>query len=171
VKLDYVSIESATASPLPDRKANLNAFNEKLVVRPTRRRAFDDRKRTWWSRWSTECVSAGFDLAPWTVGRVRPTIRRYRAYGGVRLCRAWEMPRVAIAAISCSRCRRSHCARMRLAWLARDAVLHTRGQDRSEPAVGALPRLITLVGPARAKRITIMCEKMPAAQALGGVGR
>ena len=31
---------------------------------------------------------------------------------------------------------------------------------------GALPRLITLVGPARAKRITIMCEKMPAAQAL-----
>ena len=31
---------------------------------------------------------------------------------------------------------------------------------------GALPRLITLVGPARAKRITIMCEKMHAAQAL-----
>ena len=31
---------------------------------------------------------------------------------------------------------------------------------------GALPRLITLVGPARAKRITIMCEKMPASQAL-----
>jgi enoyl-CoA hydratase len=31
--------------------------------------------------------------------------------------------------------------------------------------VGALPRLITLVVPARAKRITIMCEKMPASQA------
>src|SRR5690606_14942410 len=31
---------------------------------------------------------------------------------------------------------------------------------------GALPRLISLVGPARAKRITILCEKMPAAQAL-----
>ena len=31
---------------------------------------------------------------------------------------------------------------------------------------GALPRLITLVGPARAKRICLMCEKMPAAQAL-----
>ena len=31
---------------------------------------------------------------------------------------------------------------------------------------GALPRLITLVGPARAKRITLMCEKLPAAQAL-----
>jgi enoyl-CoA hydratase len=29
-----------------------------------------------------------------------------------------------------------------------------------------LPRLITLVGSARAKRITILCEKMPAAQAL-----
>src|SRR5262245_20602228 len=31
---------------------------------------------------------------------------------------------------------------------------------------GALPRLISLVGPARAKRITIMCEKMGADQAL-----
>jgi enoyl-CoA hydratase/carnithine racemase len=31
---------------------------------------------------------------------------------------------------------------------------------------GALPRLVTLVGPARAKRICLMCEKMPAAQAL-----
>ena len=30
---------------------------------------------------------------------------------------------------------------------------------------GALPRLISLVGPARAKRITIMCEKMHADQA------
>jgi enoyl-CoA hydratase len=30
---------------------------------------------------------------------------------------------------------------------------------------GALPRLVSLVGPARAKRITILCEKMPAAQA------
>jgi enoyl-CoA hydratase/carnithine racemase len=31
---------------------------------------------------------------------------------------------------------------------------------------GALPRLITLVGPARAKRIVLLCEKMPAEQAL-----
>jgi enoyl-CoA hydratase len=31
---------------------------------------------------------------------------------------------------------------------------------------GALPRLITLVGPARAKRIVLLCEKMAADQAL-----
>jgi len=31
---------------------------------------------------------------------------------------------------------------------------------------GALPRLITLVGPARAKRICILCERMSAAHAL-----
>ncbi len=31
---------------------------------------------------------------------------------------------------------------------------------------GALPRLVNLVGPARAKRICILCERMPAAQAL-----
>jgi len=32
---------------------------------------------------------------------------------------------------------------------------------------GALPRLISLVGPARAKRICLLCEKLPAEQALG----
>ena len=31
---------------------------------------------------------------------------------------------------------------------------------------GALPRLVTLVGPARAKRIVLLCEKMGAEQAL-----
>ena len=31
---------------------------------------------------------------------------------------------------------------------------------------GALPRLVSLVGPARAKRLTITCEKMRADQAL-----
>jgi len=31
---------------------------------------------------------------------------------------------------------------------------------------GALPRLVNLVGPARAKRICILCERMPASQAL-----
>lgn len=32
---------------------------------------------------------------------------------------------------------------------------------------GALPRLVTLVGPARAKRITLMAEKIDAQTALG----
>jgi hypothetical protein len=65
-------------------------------------------------------------------------------------------------------------ARLRLACVgARCVSLRTRGQDRLESPMGrALPRLITLVGPARAKRITIMCEKMHAAQAAQlGIGR
>ena len=31
---------------------------------------------------------------------------------------------------------------------------------------GTIPRLVSLVGPARAKRLTILCERVPAAQAL-----
>ena len=92
------------------------------------------------------------------------------AYGGVRLCKAWEaMPQITIAAME--KLAVGAGVAIALAYnrrvLGRNAYLYV-------PEVkiglnlqwGALPRLITLVGPARAKRITIMCEKMPAAQAL-----
>jgi hypothetical protein len=53
VKLDYVSIEKRVGVAIVrfDRKANLNAFNEKLVVELTHaaHSFFDIWKRTWWS--------------------------------------------------------------------------------------------------------------------------
>ena len=79
------------------------------------------------------------------------------------------MPQITIAAIEKLAVGAGVAIALACDWLvlARDAYLYV-------PEVkiglnlqwGALPRLITLVGPARAKRITIMCEKMPAAQAL-----
>jgi len=79
------------------------------------------------------------------------------------------MPQVTIAAMEKLAVGAGVAVALACDWrvLARDAYLYV-------PEVkiglnlqwGALPRLITLVGPARAKRITIMCEKMPASKAL-----
>jgi enoyl-CoA hydratase/carnithine racemase len=96
--------------------------------------------------------------------------RRHRAYGGVRLCKAWEeMPQITVAAMERIAVGAGVAIALACDWrvLGRSAYLYV-------PEVkiglnlqwGALPRLISLVGPARAKRITILCEKMPAAQAL-----
>jgi enoyl-CoA hydratase/carnithine racemase len=79
------------------------------------------------------------------------------------------MPQITIAAIEKLAVGAGVAIALACDWrvLARDAYLYV-------PEVkiglnlqwGALPRLISLVGPARAKRITIMCEKMHADQAL-----
>ena len=158
-----------------DRKANLNAFNEKLVIELTHaaRSFFDDLEtHAVILTGASNGFSAGFDLKAvdsWP-SETDDLKRRQRAYGGVRLCKAWEaMPQITIAAMEKLAVGAGVAIALACDWrvLARDAYLYV-------PEVriglnlqwGALPRLITLVGPARAKRITILCEKMPAAQAL-----
>jgi enoyl-CoA hydratase len=177
VKFDYVTIEKRHGVAIVrfDRKANLNAFNEKLVVELTHTaHSFFDNLETHVVilTGATDAFSAGFDLKAadsWPSER-DDLKRRYRAYGGVRLCKAWEsMPQITIAAIEKLAVGAGVAIALACDWrvLARDAYLYV-------PEVkiglnlqwGALPRLITLVGPARAKRITILCEMMPAAQAL-----
>ena len=177
MKLDYVSIEKRDGVAIVrfDRKANLNAFNEKLVVELTHaaHSFFDDLEtQVVVLTGAPNAFSAGFDLKAvdsWP-SETDDLKRRYRAYGGVRLCRAWEsMPQITIAAIEKLAVGAGVAIALACDWrvLARDAYLYV-------PEVkiglnlqwGALPRLISLVGPARAKRITIMCEKMHADQAL-----
>jgi enoyl-CoA hydratase len=175
--LDYVTIEKRGGIAIVrfDRKANLNAFNEKLVVELTEAaRSFHDDLETHAVvlAGAPDAFSAGFDLKAtdgWT-SETDDLRRRHRAYGGVRLCQAWEaMPQITIAAME----RMAVGAGVALG-LACDWRVLGRGAYLYVPEVkiglnlqwGALPRLITLVGPARAKRITILCEKMPAAQAL-----
>jgi enoyl-CoA hydratase len=177
VNLDYVTIEKRDGIAVVrfDRKANLNAFNEKLVIELTRvaRGFFDDLEtHAVILTGAPNAFSAGFDLKPPACGPCEPDElkRRYRAYGGVRLCKAWEaMPQITIAAMERLAVGAGVAIALACDWrvLGRSAYLYV-------PEVkiglnlqwGALPRLITLVGPARAKRITIMCEKMPAHQAL-----
>ena len=175
--LDYVTIEKRDGVAIVrfDRKQNLNAFNEKLV------RELTEAARSLHDDLETHAVvlagaangfSAGFDLKAtdsWTT-ETDDLRRRQRAYGGVRLCKAWEeMPQVTIAAME----RLAVGAGVAIA-LACDWRVMGRSAYLYVPEVriglnlqwGALPRLITLVGPARAKRICLMCEKMPVAQAL-----
>jgi enoyl-CoA hydratase len=177
VKLDYVTIEKhgGIAVVRFDRKANLNAFNEQLVVELTHAaRSFHDDLDTHAVvlTGAPSGFSAGFDLKATDSWPSDPDDlrRRQRAYGGVRLCKAWEtMPQITIAAMEKLAVGAGVAIALACDWrvLGRDAYLYV-------PEVkiglnlqwGALPRLITLVGPARAKRITILCEKMPAAQAL-----
>lgn len=175
--LDYVTIEKrgGVAVVRFDRKANLNAFNEKLVVELTHAaRSFHDDLETHAVvlAGADNGFSAGFDLKAtdsWTT-ETDDLKRRQRAYGGVRLCKAWEsMPQITIAAMERLAVGAGVAIALACDWrvLGKSAYLYV-------PEVkiglnlqwGALPRLITLVGPARAKRICLMCEKMGAAQAL-----
>jgi enoyl-CoA hydratase/carnithine racemase len=177
MKLDYVSIEKHDGIAVVrfDRKENLNAFNEKLVVELTHvARSFHDDLDTHAVvlAGAPNAFSAGFDLKAtdgWPTEK-DDLARRQRAYGGVRLCKAWEdMPQITIAAMERLAVGAGVAIAISCDWrvLGKSAYLYV-------PEVkiglnlqwGALPRLISLVGPARAKRITIMCEKMPAAQAL-----
>jgi enoyl-CoA hydratase len=174
---DYVNIERRGPIAIVrfDRKENLNAFNEKLVVELTRvAKSFHEDLDTHIVILSgaPNGFSAGFDLKATDNWITEPDDlkRRQRAFGGVRLCKAWEdMPQITIAAMERLSVGAGVAISLACDWrvLARNAYLYV-------PEVkiglnlqwGALPRLIALVGPARAKRITLMCEKMPAAQAL-----
>ncbi|OGL10923.1 MAG: hypothetical protein A3I14_01675, partial [Candidatus Rokubacteria bacterium RIFCSPLOWO2_02_FULL_73_56] len=159
-----------------DRRENLNAFNQELVRELTEAaRSFHDDLETHYVvlAGAAEAFSAGADLkdaASWKVAEQTDLERRRRFYSGVRLCRAWEeTPQLTIAAME----RMAVGAGVALA-LACDWRVLGRGAYLYVPEVkiglnlqwGALPRLITLVGPARAKRITLMCEKLDAATAL-----
>jgi enoyl-CoA hydratase len=158
-----------------DRKENLNAFSQALVLELTDvARSFHDDVETQAIvlTGAAEAFSSGADLkdAESWVRPMNDVERRQRFYRGVRLCEAWEhTPQITIAAIE----RMAVGAGVAIA-LACDWRVLGSGAFLYVPEVkiglnlqwGALPRLITLVGPARAKRITLLCERMGAQQAL-----
>jgi enoyl-CoA hydratase/carnithine racemase len=86
------------------------------------------------------------------------------------MCRAWEeLPQTTIAAIHGPAVGAGVAIALCCDWrvMSRDSYLYV-----PEIRIGltlqmqAIPRLVALVGPARAKRIVMLCEKMPAQQAL-----
>lgn len=157
-----------------DRQGSLNAFDQTTILELT------DVARRFQDDLSTQAVvlsgapnafSAGIDLKdPETWADLDDVALRDRSYRGVRLCQAWEdMPQITITAMEGLVVGAGAAIALACDWrvLARDAYLYV-------PEVkiglnlqwGALPRLVTLVGPARAKRITLLCEKMGADHAL-----
>ncbi len=118
---------------------------------------------------STRAFSAGADLKE---GRPKMNFaeQRERSHLGRHLCRAWEeMPQTTIAAIEGPAVGAGCAIAISCDWrvMAEDAYLYV-----PEVKIGltlqwqAIPRLVALVGPARAKRIVMLCEKMGAEQAL-----
>ncbi|MBX3507548.1 MAG: enoyl-CoA hydratase/isomerase family protein [Parvibaculum sp.] len=177
---DYknVTIEKHGAVALVrfDRKGARNAFNQETILELTdvARRFQDDLETQAVVLTGTrEAFSGGIDLKERasravTVGTDLELRQVY--YRGVKLCQAWEdMPQITVAAIEGMAVGAGVALPLALDWrvMGKDAFLYV-------PEVkiginlqwGALPRLITLVGPARAKRICILCERMSASHAL-----
>jgi len=152
-----------------DRNQNLNAFDQTTILELTdvARRFQDDLvTQAVVLAGSPGSFSAGIDLkdpANWQSG-LNDVELRERSYRGVKLCQAWEdMPQVTVAAMEKMSVGAGMAIALACDWrvMATDAFLYV-------PEVkiglnlqwGALPRLITLVGPARAKRIVLLCERM-----------
>jgi enoyl-CoA hydratase/carnithine racemase len=159
-----------------DRHKNLNAFDGQLILELTdAARSFHDdvQTRAVVLTGSKDYFSAGADLedmASRNDASLSDLERRQIFFRGVRLCEAWEaMPQITVAAME----RLAVGAGVALP-LACDWRVMGESCYLYVPEVkiglnlqwGALPRLINLVGPARAKRICILCERMDAATAL-----
>jgi enoyl-CoA hydratase len=159
-----------------DRKKNLNAFDQQLIMELTDvARSFQDdlETRAVVLTGSPNYFSAGADIQDLAARNATESTdmeKRQTFYRGVRLCEAWEaMPQVTIAAMEALAVGAGVALPLACDWrvLGKTAYLYV-------PEVkiglnlqwGALPRLTNLVGPARAKRICILCEKMDSATAL-----
>ena len=119
------------------------------------------------------CFSAGADLRDsraWADAATPLVQRREIASLGYRMCRAWEqMQPVTIAAIEGYAVGGALALSVSCDWrvLAEDAWVSLPEIALGIPLTwGTLARLTALVGPARAKRLTILCERVAARDAL-----
>ncbi len=117
--------------------------------------------------------SAGADLkdeARWSIASKPLAEQREIGQTGYRLARAWEeMPQITIAAIEGYAVGGGLALALACDWrvLASDAFVSLPEIGLGIPLTwGTLPRLIALGGPARAKRLTILCERIEASAAL-----
>ena len=124
-------------------------------------------------RGSGACFSAGADLkdaSRW--GGQGQSLEEKRAIAslGYRMARAWEeLPQITLAAIEGYAIGGGLALAVALDWrvLAKDAFVSLPEISLGIPLTwGTLPRLVNLLGPAKAKRLTILCERFPAAEAL-----
>lgn len=174
----YVTIErnGPVAIVHFDRRKNLNAFDGQLILELTDvARSFQDdlETRAVVLTGAKDYFSAGADLED-LASRNDPDLsdleRRQIFYRGVRLCDAWEkMPQITIAAMEKLAVGAGVALPLACDWrvLGRSAYLYVpEAKIGLNLQWGALPRLINLVGPARAKRICLLCERMDAETAL-----
>lgn len=158
-----------------DRKERLNAFDHELVQEMTEvawslQDAHDVRAIV--VTGAPNAFSSGADLkAGEHAGPPRSAVEeRHLRQAGVRLCRAWEdLPQVTIAAISGLAVGAGCAFALAFDWRVMDDDAYFLVPEVRlgwNLQWGAIPRLVSLVGPARAKRAALLCEKMAAADAL-----
>ena len=121
---------------------------------------------------SGEGFSAGADLKDsqrWASEATTLSQRREIASLGLRMARAWEeLPQITIAAIEGYAIGGGLALAVALDWriAARDAFVSLPEIALGIPLTwGTIPRLVNLLGPAKAKRLTILCERVAAADA------
>ena len=122
---------------------------------------------------SETCFSAGADLKDanaWADESLGTVERREIAATGFRMCKAWEeMPQITIAAIEGFAVGGGLALSLACDWrvMAEDAFVSLPEIALGIPLTwGTIPRLVNLLGPAKAKRLTILCERFTAADAL-----
>lgn len=178
--MPYVTIERGgpVAILRYDRGEKLNAMNDSAIAELTEAaRSFheDFDTRAVVLTGTARCFSAGADIDTMSerIEGEEPmsdALRRHRFGAGGRLCDAWEaMPQVTIAAIEGPAVGAGVALALALDWrvMGEGAYLYVPELKIGlNLQWGALPRLVSLVGPARAKRICILCERMGADRAL-----
>ncbi len=119
------------------------------------------------------CFSAGADLkdaSRWGNAERPLAVQREIAALGYRMARAWEeLPQVTIAAIEGYAIGGGLALVAALDWrlMAKNAFVSLPEIALGIPLTwGTLPRLVNLLGPAQAKRLTILCERVTADEAL-----
>jgi len=119
------------------------------------------------------CFSAGADLKDaraWADESMSLVEQRQIASLGYRMCKAWEeMPQITIAAVEGYAVGGGLALALACDWrvAADDAFVSLPEIALGIPLTwGTIARLTTLLGPARAKRLAILCERVPAAEAL-----
>jgi len=119
------------------------------------------------------CFSAGADLKDanaWADDSLSTVQRRDIAGTGFRMCKAWEeMPQITIAAIEGYAVGGGLALSLACDWrvLAQDAFVSLPEIALGIPLTwGTIARLVNLLGPAKAKRLTILCERIAAPEAL-----
>lgn len=122
---------------------------------------------------SAGCFSAGADLKDsqrWANDATTLSQRREIATLGLRMARAWEeLPQITIAAIEGYAIGGGLALAVALDWrvAARNAFVSLPEIALGIPLTwGTIPRLVNLIGIAKAKRLTILCERVPARTAL-----
>jgi len=167
-----VETEGAIATVTLNRPDRLNAVNYEMIEELTAaagRFRKDHSVNAIILTGEGRAFSAGHDLSQ---PAPRGTIAEQRELHqiGRFMCRAWEeLPQVTIAAIHGPAVGAGVALAISCDWrvMSEDAYLYV-----PEVRIGltlqmqAIPRLIALVGPARTKRIVMLCEKMPPRQAL-----